>query len=429
MANVAPFNVNATPLPVSIWNGMPSTELDKWIKSIMAALYAMAGDNGYSLGQAAAGLCPGQANWVGAAPNAATLAQTTSRCIRTCAVILTKIQEDTPPYREYSDLPFNSDPVLLLADITANYLLLISPAELLKRKKDVEEFTMADIDLSKEQKNAVLSYSAKLQTMNSKLPIANQKSNDELGTLFLQGLHEKLYWKASPEIAVATLIFPPLIPAGYPNAGNAHPNAGERSMKRLEIAFHQEFVQHVEKGLIRLPSATARAVDVNALFNGPRFLPHKPPYVKCIRCYGLGHFASNCGTTRGEIPNAILSKITYGDIPLRQIFSGKGKGKGGGKGGRGRSRGGRFPPRAPPQVNLAEETFTETEETIYYEDTPNDEEANTEDANFIQEGDEEYGEQQELSNEVQVMAVVEGQPSTTTFTFPSSAWNSIFSRN
>jgi hypothetical protein len=425
MANVAPYNQNALPLPLALWDGLPSTDLDKWVKQLMAALYAMAGDNGYSLGQAAAGLCPGQANWAGAAPNAATLAQTQSRCIRASAVILTKIKENTPPYRTYGAPPFNDDPVLILLDINNNYLLPISPKELLKRKKDVEEFTMADIDMAKEQKNSVLAFSAKLQTKNDLLPVASQKDNDELGILFLQGLHEKLYWKASPEITAATMVFPANIPAGYPNAGNPHPNAGERNIKALENAFHSEFVQHVEKGLIRLPSATAsaRVVDANALFNGPRFVPHKPPYVKCIRCYGLGHFANLCGTVRGEIPTEILSKITYGDIPLRKIFSGRGKGRGGKGRGGGRFRGGRNPP-PTQQVNLAE-TEGETEETIYYEDTPNEEIAN-----LIQEGDEEYvEEEQELPATIDVNSISVADNTDKNGRPFMTSWSTIFGRN
>ena len=131
---------NALPVNISTWDGNASTEVDRWVRSVKTLLFSMSGENGYSLGQAANGICPGQVNWVGVAPNAATQQQTTSRCIRASNVICSKIEVATPAYRKYTQPPFSDDPVLLLFDIINVYLIPLTNEELKVLKKAVETF-------------------------------------------------------------------------------------------------------------------------------------------------------------------------------------------------------------------------------------------------------------------------------------------------
>ena len=67
-----------------------------------------------------------------------------------------------------------------------------------------------------------------LQERNDKLPVALPKGNNDLCHIFLMGLHEKLFPLTLAEETTPTIIFPVNIPAGYPNAGNAHPSAGQQ---------------------------------------------------------------------------------------------------------------------------------------------------------------------------------------------------------
>ena len=83
-ANPAQGAWNALPVNIQVWDGNASTEVDRWVRSMKTLLFSMSGENGYSLGQAANGTCPGQVNWGGAAPNAATMQHTVSRCNRAC---------------------------------------------------------------------------------------------------------------------------------------------------------------------------------------------------------------------------------------------------------------------------------------------------------------------------------------------------------
>ena len=90
-------------------------------------------------------------------------------------------------------------------------------------------------------------------------------------------------------------------------------------------------------------TVNAHEVDDDAFFNfeRPRVDPCKPPYTKCIRCGGLGHFANQCSTPRDGIPasDVVVRLIRYDSLSIRHFVpQSKGKGKGGkgkGKGGKG----------------------------------------------------------------------------------------------
>ena len=124
-------------------------------------------------------------NWVGAAPNAATQQQTASRCIRASNVVCSKIEVLTPAYRKYTQPIFCNDPVLLLFDIINTYLIPLTNEEVKILKKAVEDFTMADVSMAKQQGKTVLAYSMQLQERNGKLPVALQKGNNDLCHIFL----------------------------------------------------------------------------------------------------------------------------------------------------------------------------------------------------------------------------------------------------
>ena len=173
----------------------------------------------------------------------------------------------------------------------------------------------------------------------------------------------------------------------------------------------------MSRGIIRLPSAT----QVNAVeyanfqqrFDGQRqFDPCKAPFVRCIRCGGLGHFASFYATPRNCISNDVISKISHVGIEVRAFVARKGKGKGrgkGSKGGRGRGRGGR-----------AEANAAEAEVDDYADYALDPEEVYTEE-------DAEYEGEEEVEEGAMVdinMAASTTPP--TQWTFP--VWNNIFQR-
>ena len=192
-ANPAQGAWNALPVNIQTWDGNASTEVDRWVRNVKTLLFSMSGEQGYSLGQAANGNCPGQVNWVGAAPNAATQQQTASRCIRASNVICSKIEVLTPAYRKYTQPPFCNDPVLSLFDLINTYLVPLTNEEVKILKKAVEDFTMADVSMAKQQGKTVLAYSMQLQERNDKLPVALQKGNNDLCHIFLMGLHGRIY--------------------------------------------------------------------------------------------------------------------------------------------------------------------------------------------------------------------------------------------
>jgi hypothetical protein len=371
------YNINQLPLHVDTWKGLPTISFDRWWKSMHTALSTMI-EQGYTLGQCADGVDPGGPNWVGPAPNAATMAQHITRATRTVNAIILKINPESDAYIEITapGNPFSQDPHLLKNHLMTEYLLPMSPEELKRCKRNVEEFKMSSPEFSRiaqrlpEPRDQVLEFYSQLIIRNDKLPVANQKTEAELTTIFLNGMHSALFDQAQAELSRPSpnLAHPAVIPAGYPNAGNAHPNAGSPDIRKVRRHFHAQFLAKVDANLITL-QRNVNAVeefegdhDANQVdFNRQRQIidPCKPPYVKCIRCGGLFHFASVCGAVRANVPEGVIHKISYGDIPIRPLISkgkgkgGKGKGKPGGRGTLGRlgGRGG------PSRANLVENEY------------------------------------------------------------------------
>ena len=144
-------------------------------------------------------------------------------------------------------------------------------------------------------------------------------------------------------------------------------------------------------------------------FDGQRqFDPCKAPFVRCIRCGGLGHFASFCATPRNCIPSDIISKISHEGIDVRAFVARKGKGKGRGSGkGRGRGRG------RATNANAAEAEVDDYDDYV-----PDPRKYAEEDAEY--EGEEEV----EEGAIVDINMATTTTPPTQTWTFPK--WNNIF---
>ena len=348
-------NTNAnqitTPTFVSTWDGNPSTKLQIWMNQIIVSAGCIM-EQGYSLATAILGNHPTGTNYMGPAPNAATTQQAQVRNGRAVAFILTKIAVNSDAYITYtSDPMFLNDPELLWADMQINYIVAPTQEELVKLLKRVDEFKMQDFK-PKDYSILIFEFTTELKARNEDLPVANKRTDPQLATIFLAGMHPNLFDSASTDAgnpAGSNCIFPAVIPAMYPNAGAPHPFANQLSIQMLSRKYHQLFTRKVAAGLIHVPrTVNAHEVDDDdwmvpmvpddAFFNFERLRvdPCKSPFTKCIRCGGLGHFANQCGTPRDGISSADLQRITY-NLAVRH-FMPKGKGKGGkgkGKGGKG----------------------------------------------------------------------------------------------
>jgi len=341
-------NVNAnqitTPTFVTTWDGNPSTKLEIWRKQILVASGCII-EQGYSLATAILGTHPTGSNYGGPAPNAATQQQAQVRNGRAVAFILTKIEVNSDAYINYSDPMFLNDPELLWADMVTNYVIGPTPEELTKLLKRVDEFKMSDFK-PKDYSKLIFEFTTELKARNEDLPNASKRNDPQLAAIFLAGMHPNLFDTASMDAANpagSRCIFPGVIPPNYPNAGAAHPFANQLSLQMLSRKYHQLFTRKVAAGLIHVPrTVNAHEVDeAFANFERLRVDPCKPPYIKCLRCGGIGHFANQCGTPRDAIPSSDLKLINYDGLSIRQFVpQSKGKGKGGkgkgkGKGGKG----------------------------------------------------------------------------------------------
>ena len=136
-----------------------------------------------------------------------------------------------------------------------------------------------------------------------------------------------------------TYAFPAIYPAGHPQAGAAHANAGEPNPLALVKALSAHLRMMIDKGLVRVKTDKVNEVeednDADVMAIG-KFKGSKPPFKRttmgkdksgkpveltdtsrCFRCGGLGHFAVTNGQkclTVMRINREILDNITYPHI-------------------------------------------------------------------------------------------------------------------
>jgi len=172
------------------------------------------------------------------------------------------------------------------------------------------------------------------------------KDNTEQYNKILAGAPECLFSEAVREQKRMNLrppqpsyVFPAVYPAGHPQDGNVHANAGEPDPLSLVKALSAHLRIMIDKGLVRVKADKVNEVeednDADIMAIG-KFKGSKPPYKRtpmgkdksgkpveltetsrCFRCGGLGHFAVTNGQkclTAMRISRDILDNITYPHI-------------------------------------------------------------------------------------------------------------------
>ena len=250
--------------------------------------------------------------------------------------------------------------------------------------RKVQLLTVKDLPVDKQDEMQVLHFKALIQGYNPmKHPNMNITNQMKI-TIFCNGLHPEakiiaLNMKNDLVAAAAAgCCFPANHPAGHPQAGIAHPQAGQLSLDALAMYTHRSFSMKVRAGLVRLnvrPGAAQLATsnddgqlaatdvaselpvpsqDAYAYASWDDLRDHNydnfheyAMYVlnreasqlrTCRNCGGVGHFAEKdgvlvCATERGSVPVDLLRRIKYPfGVRAWRFGSGKGKGRGKGKG-------------------------------------------------------------------------------------------------
>ena len=203
--------------------------------------------------------------------------------------------------------------------------------------------------------NCILEWGNLIRRKAKEFPTA--KTNLDMYNKFLNGLPPQLQNKVMDERESPNANF--VIAANYvaphPNAGNAHPQAGEKDIVKLVAYFNRLWTNLVTRKLVRLPAANA-ALDENANYAGrgkgngkgnrlngkgkgkgkgdgggrgngtPTPIRAMNDKVCCYKCGGLGHVARIKATdgswiycaTQTQISADILNGIQYPHIPSAQ---------------------------------------------------------------------------------------------------------------
>ena len=94
---------------------------------------------------------------------------------------------------------FLNDPELLWADMQINYIVAPTQEELVKLLKRVDEFKMQDFK-PKDYSILIFEFTTELKARNEDLPVANKRTDPQLATIFLAGMHPNLFDSASTVI-------------------------------------------------------------------------------------------------------------------------------------------------------------------------------------------------------------------------------------
>ena len=258
-----------------------------------------------------------------------------------------------------------------------------------KHIRDVNTWTWEKLPASSKRSDLHMEWLKFLNNHNPKLHPSFAIPPQDIYDIFVEGVHPSVRARAMEirdTAAIATMhgcMHPAVYPAYHPLGGQAHPNAGTRSLDLTMLDIHKQFVFKVQAGEVRLLNSAIAAVAVldSSEQAPPSPLPSPPAsdtseqfvYITwhdsthagynqldafayamtgrqsgqlrtCKNCGGVGHFAYKegifvCPTEEGMVPSTLLSNIKY-PIDVNPWRFGKGKGKGNGKGAKGKGKGG-----------------------------------------------------------------------------------------
>ena len=170
------------------------------------------------------------------------------------------------------------------------------------------------------------------------------KSNAQQYMKVLKGCPDQMWQYVSNEIDLMlqapiapSHVFPAVYPANHPQAGNAHPNAGEPDTLALVKSLTKKLTTIIDKGMIRVKDVSVIDIDADDDLlwvrkdgkmpfkkDGKRFGKDRAgkdveltSKSRCFRCGGLGHYAITNGQpclTTIKIGREILDKIQYPHI-------------------------------------------------------------------------------------------------------------------
>ena len=270
------------------WDAIPYHDFRRiWWIALCAALGTI-NQEGWSLLQTA------RDQDLGAPGNPGTPAQgvqSQNRNQRLFGAILNYIEANSYLYRFVSRTFANDGRGLF------NYLyvyghLPYTPEETQKMEHEWNDMTMHGVGIAYTP-DAVFRWADHVRELGEKLG----KSYAQMRTKYLSGFPNSFEVMVVPERTrpgVGTYIFPALYPAHHPQAGAAHPNAGEPDLDQIAHAFYPEWSRMLSAGLIRrVPRGMANQVRTDSrAHNGTPH--HKPKFQKFQHAHGTSGYRSTC---------------------------------------------------------------------------------------------------------------------------------------
>lgn len=321
---------------VTRWDGIPYHDFRRiWFVALTVALGSIAQD-GWTLLQTARNLDQGSPGNPG---TPAQTIQSQNRNQRLFACILNYIEPFSHVVR-YVQANFANNGRGLFNYIYEYGNLPLSSTVRERLQNEWEDATMTRAGV-KYRPNAVFKWAEYLLDLGGKLG----KSNRELRVKYLDGFPDSFDVVVIPERqapGAGNHTFPANYPAHHPNAGNAHPDAGQPDILAIALAFHSEWSRMLSKGKIKAvpkgmanvaynsddsdTSVAAQQVDDDSSDDGDY---HDDPRANlarakvtatmvCLVCGGLGHASSVDGVgeclTRKlgiDVDRSALQAITY----------------------------------------------------------------------------------------------------------------------
>ena len=349
-------NQLSTPWKEPLLVGVPSAKFhERWVGPFNQEMAKRSQDK-FSMTETMAGVDDGAPNNpLMAAPNRVDIAKHTGRKRLLFGMIMQTIDPHSMLYRECED-EFDGEGILLHAYIVLVHTKENSMAE--EVAKEGEWAIMSQVTLAiATNENTIYNMLNALRKIA--LDFNTPKTIAQQYMAFLRVLPKSLSMKVTDELnsPSANFVCPAVYPAGHPLAGNAHPNAGQKDLRKIATFFSNYWTVLIQNGEIKIEEANAATsspaveeahwakggkgkgkgkgkgfgrgkgyaspTSPSGGRGGRRLTPKsRLPITNktcCYRCGGLGHLAV-CDSEEGpkiycpsaQIDKAILSHMTYG---------------------------------------------------------------------------------------------------------------------